>query len=87
MKHPIDCDIGWKDRLLAFLIAAVFLAFFIALFASAKKEAIVNDIVEIDIDDIVLDESLPEIVFDEAILPEILPPLYKEPLPPLQGEV
>jgi len=87
MKHPIDCDIDWKDRLWAFLIAAVFIAFFIALFSSAKKEAIVNDIVEIDIDDIVLDESLPEIVFDEPILPEILPPLYEEPLPPLQGEV
>ena len=88
MKHPIDCDsdVGWTDRLWATLIAFVFLAFFIALFYSAKEE-VVNEIVEFDIEDIVMDESLPEIVFDEAILPEILPPLYEEPLPPLQGEV
>ena len=88
MKHPIDCDsdVGWKDRLWATLIAAVFLAFFIALFYSAKEE-VVNEIVELDIEDIVMDESLPDIVFDESILPEILPPLYEEPLPPLQGEV
>ena len=54
----------------------------------AKKE-VVNDIEVFDIDSIIVDESgpLPEIVFEDAILPEILPPLYEPALPPLQGEV
>jgi hypothetical protein len=92
MKHPVDCDsdIGWKDRMWATVILVVFISFFIALFGSAKKEIVTAAIEEIDVDDIIIiDEimELPEIETQEALLPEILPPLYEEPLPPLQGEV
>jgi len=32
-------------------------------------------------------EPLPEIEFEDSILPDVLPPLYEAELPPLQGEV
>jgi hypothetical protein len=76
-----------KEKLSAAVAVVIAFALVIAMLGSWKKDIVVNEIVELDIEDIVMDESLPEIVFDEAILPEILPPLYEEPLPPLQGEV
>ena len=44
---------------------------------------------EFEIESIIMEDPLPlpEIDTKEALLPEILPPLYEEPLPPLQGEV
>ena len=43
----------------------------------------------LDVDDIIITEKgpLPEVEVKEAVLPEILPPLYEPALPPLQGEV
>ena len=60
-----------------------------AAFIGMAKKEVANDIEVFDIDSVIVDESgpLPEIVFEEAVLPEILPPLFDEPLPPLQGEV
>ena len=76
-----------KEKLSAAIAVVLALSLVIAMLGSWKKDIVVNESVELDIEDIMMDESLPEIVFDEAILPEILPPLYEEPLPPLQGEV
>ena len=84
-----ECEeIKWQDRMTMFAMAIVILATAAAFIGMAKKE-VVNDIEVFDIDSIIVDESgpLPEIVFEDAILPEILPPLYEPALPPLQGEV
>ena len=85
-----DCDdVKFQDRLTMGLMAVVLLAAVAAIIGSGKKEIVTNDIEVFDIDSIMIEESeaLPEIVFEEAVLPEILPPLYEESLPPLQGEV
>jgi len=83
-----ECEeIKWQDRMTAFVIAIVVLAAAAAMIGSWKKERIVNEIEMLD-DIIIIDKGpLPEIVFEEAVLPEILPPLYEPKLPPLQGEV
>jgi len=84
-----ECEeIKWQDRMTIFAMAIVILATAAAFIGMGKKE-IANDIEVFDIDSIIVDESgpLPEIVFEEAVLPEILPPLYQPALPPLQGEV
>ena len=85
-----DCDdVKFQDRLTMGLMAVVLLAAVAAIIGSGKKEMVTNDIEVFDIDSIMIEESeaLPDIVFEEAVLPEILPPLYEEALPPLQGEV
>lgn len=83
-----------KDKLSAAAAVVIALALVIALLGSWKKDihhaAMEAALEEIDIDDIIIFEEvmeLPEIEAQEALLPEILPPLYEEPLPPLQGEV
>ena len=84
-----ECEeIKWQDRMTMFAMAIVLLATAAAFIGMAKKE-VTNDIEVFDIDSIIVEESgpLPEIVFEEAVLPEILPPLYEPALPPLQGEV
>lgn len=75
-----DCDIKWQDRLTMAFIAVVLLAALAAMIGMSKKE---------EIAELVILESapLPIIEFEESELPEILPPLFDEPLPPLQGEV
>ena len=82
-------EIRWQDRMTVFVMAIVALAAAAAIIGSMKKEVATNDIEVFDIDSIIVDESgtLPEIVFENATLPEILPPLYEPALPPLQGEV
>ena len=80
----------WQDRMTMFAIAIVILATAAAMIGSGKKEIVTAAIEELDVDDIIIiDEimELPEIETKEALLPEILPPLFDEPLPPLQGEV
>ena len=81
-------EIKWQDRMTIFAMAIVILATAAAFIGMGKKE-IANDIEVFDIDSIIVEESgpLPEIVFEDAVLPEILPPLYEPALPPLQGEV
>lgn len=79
-----DCDIVWQDRLTMFAIAVVLLATAAAIIGSSKKDKAVLTDYTIDVE---YTDPLPEIEFKEEILPEILPPLYEEPLPPLQGEV
>ena len=88
MNYCKNDDMKWQDRMTMFAMAIVLLAAAAAIIGSGKKE-VANDIEVFDIDSIIVDESgpLPEIVFEEAVLPEILPPLFDEPLPPLQGEV
>jgi len=82
-------DIKWQDRLTVAAMAVVVLAAIIAILGTSKKEVVTNDIEVFDIESVILDDSapLPEISVKEALLPEILPPLYEAPLPPLQGEV
>lgn len=82
-------DIKWQDRLTVAAMAVVVLAAVIAILGTSKKEVVTNDIEVFDIESVILDDSspLPEISVQEALLPEILPPLYEAPLPPLQGEV
>ena len=89
MNDCKDDNIKWQDRMTMFAIAIVILAAAAAIIGSGKKEIATNDIEVFDIDSVIVDESgpLPEIVFEDAVLPEILPPLFDEPLPPLQGEV
>lgn len=85
-----ECEeIRWQDRMTMFVMAVVILGAAVAMIGSGKKQVTTNDIEVFDIDSIILEESgpLPEIVFEEAVLPEILPPLYEPALPPLQGEV
>ena len=83
-----ECDIKWQDRLTMALIAVVLLAAASAIIGMSKKE-VVNDIEVFDVEELVILESapLPLIEFEAETLPEILPPLFDEPLPPLQGEV
>jgi hypothetical protein len=73
----------------AMLAAVICFALVIAMIGGWKKDIAQQEIVEFDIESIVVDDPipLPEIETKEAVLPEILPPLFEEPLPPLQGEV
>lgn len=90
LENNMTDDIKWQDRLTVAAIAVVALAAIIAILGTSKKEIVTAAIEEIDVDDIIIFEELmelPEIETKEALLPEILPPLYQEPLPPLQGEV
>lgn len=83
MNHE-DCDVKMQDRLTMFAIAVVLLATAVAIIGSSKKDRTVLSDHTIDIE---YTDPLPEIEFKQEILPEILPPLFEEPLPPLQGEV
>ena len=89
MNYCKDDEIRFQDRLTAFFIVAVLVAAIVASLGSWKKDRTVNEIVEFDVESIIVEDSmpLPEIETREALLPEILPPLYEPPLPPLQGEV
>ena len=89
MNYCKDDDMKWQDRMTMFAMAIVLLASAAAFIGMAKKEIVTNDIVEFDVESILIDDPipLPEIDAQEAALPEILPPLFNEPLPPLQGEV
>ena len=89
MNYCKDDEIRFQDRLTAFFIVAVLVAAIVASLGSWKKDRTVNEIVEFDVESIIIEDSmpLPEIETREALLPEILPPLYEPPLPPLQGEV
>ena len=73
----------------AAVAAIICFALVIAMIGGWKKDTARQEIVEFDIESIVVDDPipLPEIETKEALLPEILPPLFEEPLPPLQGEV
>jgi hypothetical protein len=73
----------------AMVAAIICFALVIAMIGGWKKDIARQEIVEFDIESIVVDDPipLPEIETKEALLPEILPPLFEEPLPPLQGEV
>jgi len=89
MTNYDECDIKWQDRLTVVVMAVVAIAAVLAILSTGKKEGVTNDIEVFDVDSLLIEESgpLPEIVFEESVLPEILPPLYEAPLPPLQGEV
>ena len=78
-----------KEKLSAAIAIVLALALVIAMLGSWKKDIVVDDIVEFDVASIIMEDPLPlpEVETKEALLPEILPPLYEEPLPPLQGEV
>ena len=83
-------DIKWQDRFTVAVMAAVAIAAILAILGTGKKEIVTAAIEEIDVDDIIIIEDtapLPEITYEAETLPEILPPLFDEPLPPLQGEV
>jgi len=73
----------------AAVTAIICFALVIAMIGGWKKDIAQQEIVEFDIESIVVDDPipLPEVETKEALLPEILPPLFEEPLPPLQGEV
>ena len=77
------------QKLGAAVTAIICFALVIAMIGGWKKDIAQQEIVEFDIESIVTDDPipLPEIETKEALLPEILPPLFEEPLPPLQGEV
>jgi len=90
LENNMTDDIKWQDRLTVAAMAVVVLAAIIAILGTGKKEIVTAGIEELDVDDIIIiDEimELPQIETKEALLPEILPPLFDEPLPPLQGEV
>lgn len=89
MNNYDECDIKWQDRLTVAVMAAVAIAAILAILGTGKKEVITNDIEVFDVEDLIIQEHapLPEITFEAETLPEILPPLFDEPLPPLQGEV
>ena len=79
-----------KEKLSAAAAVVIAFALVIAMLGSWKKDIDHVAIEELDIDDIIIHDEmmeLPEIETKEALLPEILPPLFEEPLPPLQGEV
>ena len=82
-------DIKWQDRFTVAVMAAVAIAAILAILGTGKKEVVTNDIEVFDVEDLIIQEQapLPEITFEAETLPEILPPLFDEPLPPLQGEV
>jgi len=90
MTNYDECDIKWQDRLTMAAIAVVLLATVVAMLGmSGKKEVATNDIEVFDVEELIIQEKspLPEVSFEAETLPEILPPLFDEPLPPLQGEV
>ena len=82
-------DIKWQDRFTVAVMAVVAVAAILAIVGTTKKDGIINDIEVFDVESIVIEDTapLPEITFEAETLPEILPPLFDEPLPPLQGEV
>jgi len=82
-------DIKWQDRFTVAVMAVVAVAAILAILGTGKKEVVTNDIEVFDVEDLIIQEHtpLPEITFEAETLPEILPPLFEEPLPPLQGEV
>ena len=83
-------DVKWQDRFTVAVMAVVAVAAILAILGTGKKEIVTAAIEEIDVDDIIIIEDtapLPEITYEAETLPEILPPLFDEPLPPLQGEV
>ena len=89
MNNYDECEIKWQDRLTVAVMAVVAMAAILAILGTGKKEVITNDIEVFDVEDLIIQEHapLPEITFEAETLPEILPPLFDEPLPPLQGEV
>jgi hypothetical protein len=79
----------WAMIIVVFSFAAI-----IAILGTHKKaEILVEEIVPFEVDELYIEdaEPLPEVTIEAEVfpeeLPEILPPLYEEPLPPLQGEV
>ena len=82
-------DVKFQDRLTIGFMAVVLLAAVAAIIGSGKKEVVTNDIEVLDVEEIlIIDQGpLPEIEIEAEVLPEILPPLFEEALPPLQGEV
>lgn len=79
-----------KEKLSAAAAVVIAFALVIAMLGSWNKDIDHVAIEELDIEDIIIHDEmmeLPEIETKEALLPEILPPLFEEPLPPLQGEV
>ena len=82
-------DIKWQDRFTVAVMAIVAVAAILAILGTGKKEVVTNDIEVFDVEDLIIQEvePLPEITFEAETLPEILPPLFEEALPPLQGEV
>lgn len=84
MSKQVDQTV-WAMIIVVFCFAAIF-----AILGTAKKSIEVTDEIEVfDVEELYIEDSepLPEITIEVEVLPEILPPLYEEPLPPLQGEV
>ena len=73
----------------AMIIAAFAAVLIIVMLGSWKENQNTVLIQEFDVSDLYLEagEPLPEIEFEESILPDVLPPLYEAELPPLQGDV
>lgn len=84
MTKQVDQTL-WSVIIVAFCFSAI-----IAIIGTSKRSIEVTDEIEVfDVEELYFDDGipLPEIAAEVQILPEILPPLYEEPLPPLQGEV
>lgn len=92
-----DYDVKFMDRVTMGIIVIVCLAAAAAMLGMSGKE---DDLGKLDVEDVITispaEPVWPAVVkqYDTADLslsgdelPEILPPLFDEPLPPLQGEI
>ena len=82
MSKQVDQTV-WAMIIVVFCFAVIF-----AILGTHKKAELV-EIETLDVEELYFNDGipLPDVAAELEILPEILPPLYKEPLPPLQGEV
>lgn len=95
-----DYDVKFMDRVTMGIIVVVCLAAVVAMLGTTKRHVDKEEMADFDVEDVITmsqDEPVwPAVVkqYDTADLslsgdelPEILPPLFDEPLPPLQGEI
>jgi len=82
MSKQVDQTV-WAMIIVVFCFAVIF-----AILGTRQKSQTV-ELEVFDVEELFIENSepLPEITIEVEVLPEILPPLYEEPLPPLQGEV
>jgi len=82
MSKQVDQTV-WAMIIVVFCFAVIFAIL------GTRKQAELVEIETFDVEELYLNDGipLPDVAAEVEILPEILPPLYEEPLPPLQGEV
>ena len=82
MSKQVDQTV-WAMIIVVFCFAVIFAIL------GTRKQAELVEIETFDVEELYLNDGipLPDVAAEVEILPEILPPLYEEPLPPLQGAV